>query len=77
MGLMTGAIGFSAAIIGGLGNFYGAILGAVVIAFLQTIGAVAMPFASSYKDVFMFGVVIVLITCWPTGLIKEQTSDRV
>ena len=58
MGLMTGAIGFSAAIIGGLGNFYGAILGGIIIAFLQTVGAVAMPFASAYKDVFMFAIVI-------------------
>ncbi|RTL55441.1 MAG: branched-chain amino acid ABC transporter permease [Bradyrhizobiaceae bacterium] len=77
MGLMTGAIGFSAAIIGGLGNFYGAILGGVVIAFLQTLGAVAMPFSSAYKDVFMFAVVIVLITWRPTGLISERVSERV
>lgn len=77
MGLMTGAIGFSAAIIGGLGNFYGAILGGLVIAFLQTLGAVAMPFASAYKDVFMFAVVIVLITWRPTGIISERASERV
>lgn len=77
MGLMTGALGFSAAIIGGLGNFYGAILGGVIIAFLQVIGAVAMPFASAYKDVFMFSVVIVLITWRPTGIISERVSERV
>lgn len=77
MGLLAGAIGFSAAIIGGLGNFYGAILGGLIIAFLQTFGAVAMPFSSSYKDVFMFSVVIALITWRPTGLIPERTSDRV
>jgi branched-chain amino acid transport system permease protein len=77
MGLLAGAIGFSAAIIGGLGNFYGAILGGLIIAFLQTFGAVAMPFASSYKDVFMFSVVIALITWRPTGLIPERTSERV
>jgi branched-chain amino acid transport system permease protein len=77
MGLMTGAIGFCAAIIGGLGNFYGAILGGVIIAFLQTLGAVAIPFASAYKDVFMFIVVIGLITWRPTGLIQEHSGDRV
>jgi branched-chain amino acid transport system permease protein len=77
MGLLAGAIGFSAAIIGGLGNFYGAILGGLIISFLQTFGAVAMPFSSSYKDVFMFSVVIALITWRPTGLIPERTSDRV
>jgi len=41
MGLLLGAIGFSAAVIGGLGNIYGAILGGFIFAFLQTIGAVA------------------------------------
>jgi branched-chain amino acid transport system permease protein len=77
MGLMAGAMGFCAAIIGGLGNMYGAILGGIMIAALQTIGAVAMPFASAYKDVFMFAVVIFLIAWRPTGLIGEKMSDRV
>ena len=59
IGLLLGVIGFSAAIIGGLGSIYGAILGGFVFAALQTIGAVALPFASAYKDVFAFAVVIV------------------
>ncbi|MDF1553815.1 MAG: branched-chain amino acid ABC transporter permease [Deferrisomatales bacterium] len=77
MGLMLGAIGFSAAIIGGLGNLYGAILGGFLFAALQTIGAVALPFASAYKDVFAFGMVIVFMAWRPTGLIAERISERV
>jgi branched-chain amino acid transport system permease protein len=77
MGLMMGAIGFSAAIIGGLGSFSGAVLGAFIFAFLQIIGSVALPFASSYKDVFAFAVVIILMTWRPTGLIGEKLSERV
>lgn len=77
MGLLLGLIGFSSAIIGGLGNLYGAILGGFLFAALQTIGAVALPFASAYKDVFAFGVVIALMAWKPTGLIAERTSDRV
>ncbi len=77
MGLMLGAIGFSAAIIGGLGNIYGAILGGFLFAGLQTLGAVALPFASAYKDVFAFGVVILIMAWRPTGLISEKTSERV
>ncbi|MEK9846112.1 branched-chain amino acid ABC transporter permease, partial [Thalassospira sp.] len=56
MGLLLGVIGFSAAIVGGLGNIYGAILGGFLFAGLQTLGAVALPFASAYKDVFAFAV---------------------
>ena len=77
MGLLLGAIGFSAAVIGGLGNIYGAILGGFIFAFLQTIGAVAMPFSSAYKDVFAFSVVIVLMAWKPTGLLAEKSSQRV
>src|SRR5829696_3059029 len=77
MGLLLGVIGFSAAVVGGLGNIYGAILGGFLFAALQTIGAVALPFASAYKDVFAFAVVILIMTLRPTGLIAEKTSERV
>jgi branched-chain amino acid transport system permease protein len=76
-GLLLGVIGFSSAIIGGLGNIYGAILGGFIFATLQTLGAVAMPFASAYKDVFAFGVVILIMAWRPTGLIGEKVSERV
>jgi branched-chain amino acid transport system permease protein len=77
MGLLLGVIGFSAAIVGGLGNIYGAILGGFLFAALQTIGAVALPFASAYKDVFAFAVVIAIMAWRPTGLIAEAQSERV
>jgi branched-chain amino acid transport system permease protein len=77
MGLLLGVIGFSSAIVGGLGNIYGAILGGFLFAGLQTIGAVALPFASAYKDVFAFGVVIAIMAWRPTGLIAEAESERV
>ncbi|MEQ6916146.1 branched-chain amino acid ABC transporter permease [Halomonas aquatica] len=76
-GLLLGVIGFAAAIIGGLGSIYGAILGGFLFAALQTIGSVALPFASAYKDVFAFAVVIMLMAWRPTGLIAERTSERV
>lgn len=77
MGLLLGVIGFSSAIVGGLGNIYGAIIGGFLFAALQTLGAVAMPFASAYKDVFAFGVVIFIMAWRPTGLISEKISERV
>jgi branched-chain amino acid transport system permease protein len=77
IGLYLGVVGFSAAIIGGLGNIYGAILGGFLFAALQTIGAVALPFASAYKDVFAFAVVIAIMAWRPTGLIPEKMSERV
>ena len=77
MGLLLGVIGFSSAIVGGLGNIYGAIIGGFLFAALQTLGVVAMPFASAYKDVFAFGVIILIMAWRPTGLISEKISERV
>jgi branched-chain amino acid transport system permease protein len=77
IGLYLGVIGFSAAIIGGLGSVYGAILGGFLFAGLQTIGTVLLPFASAYKDVFAFAVVIAIMAWRPTGLIQEKISERV
>jgi branched-chain amino acid transport system permease protein len=77
MGLLLGVFGFSAAVVGGLGNIYGAILGGFLFAALQTIGAVALPFASAYKDVFALAVIIAIMTWRPTGLIAEKSSARV
>jgi branched-chain amino acid transport system permease protein len=77
IGLYLGVVGFAAAIIGGLGSIYGAILGGFLFAALQTVGAVALPWASAYKDVFAFAVVIVIMAWRPTGLIREKISERV
>ena len=77
LGLYLGVIGFAAAIIGGLGSIYGAILGGLLFAALQTIGTVMLPFASAYKDVFAFAVVIAIMAWRPTGLIREKISERV
>jgi len=82
IGLLLGVIGFSAAVVGGLGNIYGAILGGFLFAGLQTIGAVLLPallpeVPSAYKDVFAFGAVILFMAWRPTGLIAERTAERV
>jgi branched-chain amino acid transport system permease protein len=82
IGLLLGVIGFSAAVVGGLGNIYGAILGGFLFAALQTIGAVTLPaifpgLPSAYKDVFAFAAVIGFMAWRPTGLIAERTAERV
>jgi len=76
MGLLLGVIGFSAAVVGGLGNLYGAILGGFLFAALQTLGAVWFS-VPAYKDVFAFALVILLMALRPTGLIAERTAERV
>lgn len=76
MGLLLGVIGFSAAVVGGLGNIYGAILGGFLFAALQTVGAIWFS-VPAYKDVFAFAAVIALMAWKPTGLIAEKSAERV
>ena len=76
MGLLLGVIGFSAAVVGGLGSVYGAILGGFLFAALQTLGAIWFS-VPAYKDVFAFAVVILLMAWRPTGLLAEQSAERV
>ena len=77
IGLYLGVVGFAAAIVGGLGSVYGAILGGFLFAGLQTVSTVLLPFASAYKDVFAFAIVIAIMAWRPTGLIQEKISERV
>ena len=77
MGLLLAVIGFTAAIVGGLGNIWGAIIGGYLFAGLQTFVVAAMPSMSDYKNVFAFILTIVLITWRPTGLLAERGSERV
>ena len=77
MGLLLAVIGFSAAIVGGLGNIWGAIIGGYLFAGLQTFVVAALPSMSDYKNVFAFLLVILLITWRPTGLLAERGSERV
>lgn len=82
VGLLLGVIGFAAAILGGLGNIYGAIIGGFLFAALQVLGSVALPalipdIPSAYKDVFAFAALIMLMAWKPTGLIAEKSSERV
>lgn len=76
-GLMLGIIGFCAAVVGGLGNIYGAILGGFLFALLQTIVVVAAPSFGVYKDVFAFGMIILIMVFRPSGLLGEAVSERV
>lgn len=77
LGLLLGVIGFSAAVLGGLGGLWGAVIGGFVFAFLQTAWVVVLPEQSGYKNVVAFGVIILLLTLRPTGLIAERKGERV
>lgn len=77
MGAIAGVIGFSAAVIGGLGNVYGAIAGGLLFGLLETFAAALIPGGSENKRVIAFFVVILFLVFKPTGILGEKTYERV
>ncbi len=67
---------FIAAVIGGIGNIRGAVLGGFVLAALNVVGAMVLP-VSSYKDIVVFAVLIVILLVKPTGLLGKKTVEKV
>jgi branched-chain amino acid transport system permease protein len=77
MGAMAGVIGFSAAVIGGLGNVYGAIVGGFIFALTESLSAAFIPKGSEYMDVIAFAVVIIFLVFKPSGILGEKMYERV
>jgi len=77
MGAMGAVIGFSSAVIGGLGNIYGAIIGGFVFAMTQALSAAFIPKGSEYQDVVAFGVLIIFLVFKPSGILGEKMHERV
>ena len=76
-GVQLGLIGFSAAVIGGLGSMSGAILGALAIAGIESLVQANIPDGASYRLVFVFLLVIVMLCLRPSGLLGKPVMEKV
>ncbi|MFA4912580.1 MAG: branched-chain amino acid ABC transporter permease [Burkholderiaceae bacterium] len=76
-GVQAGLIGFSAAVVGGLGCLGGAIVGSLLIAAIETIVQGYVPNGTSYRLVFVFALVIVVLIFRPAGLFGVQKVEKV
>jgi branched-chain amino acid transport system permease protein len=68
MGWVMAIKGFTAAILGGLGNVYGAAAGGYLLALLEVLIVAFFPQGSQYKDVFVFLILILLLVFRPSGI---------
>lgn len=73
IGATTGIRGFSAAVIGGYGNMYGAIVGGLLLAFVETFAAGYI--GSAYKDFVAFAVLMIFMFFKPTGIFNERAIE--
>lgn len=77
MGSMYGLKGFCAAVVGGLGNVYGAIVGGLMIAFVEVFVSAFIPGGTAYASVAAFLMVLVFMVFKPEGIIGEKTIEKV
>lgn len=73
----VGLIGFSAAVVGGLGSMPGAIVGSLLIAALDTFVQAVVPHGASYRLVFVFSLVIGILIFKPSGLFGKTIVEKV
>ena len=80
-GFTAGLIAFTAAVMGGIGNIKGAVLGGFIIGFIQQISDNRdeafgfLPLGSEWTPAIVFLYLILIMVFKPSGLLGEQTRD--
>ncbi len=75
MGLTFGLKAFTAAILGGIGNIPGAMVGGLLLGVIEAMGAAYISIA--WKDAIAFGVLILILIFRPTGLLGERVAEKI
>ncbi len=82
MGFLLGLKAFSAAVLGGIGNLTGAMLGGILLGVIEALGAGYIGdltggfLGSNYQDIFAFMVLILVLTLKPSGLLGSKSVER-
>jgi branched-chain amino acid transport system permease protein len=75
MGVSIGIKAFTATVVGGIGNIYGAVLGAFMIGLVENLGIMFIP--SGYKDAIAFFILIIFLIFKPQGLFGEKRETDI
>lgn len=76
MGVQPGLRAFIAAVVGGIGNLPGAVLGGLLIGVVETFAG-GIPGLSNYRDAIAFGILILILLFKPAGLLGRATIEKV
>ncbi|GAA5785442.1 branched-chain amino acid ABC transporter permease [Chitiniphilus shinanonensis] len=82
MGFMIGLKAFTAAVLGGIGNLAGAVVGGILLGLIESLGSGYLGdltggfLGSHYKDIFAFVVLIAVLIFRPSGLMGERVAER-
>ncbi|HYH67774.1 MAG TPA: branched-chain amino acid ABC transporter permease [Urbifossiella sp.] len=75
MGFQNGLYAFTAAVLGGIGNIPGAVLGGIVIGVVRSVGGAYV--GAEWSEALIFGILIVILVFRPTGLLGARTREKV
>jgi branched-chain amino acid transport system permease protein len=82
MGFIPGLKAFTAAVLGGIGNLAGAVVGGLLLGLIESLGAGYIGditggfLGSHYQDIFAFVVLIAVLVLRPSGIMGERVADR-
>jgi branched-chain amino acid transport system permease protein len=77
MGMMLGLKAFVAAVVGGIGNIGGAMLGGILLGLLETFGVAIFGIPTAMKDTISFGILILVLLLKPEGLLGKVVREKV
>ncbi|UCF94489.1 MAG: branched-chain amino acid ABC transporter permease [Desulfobacterales bacterium] len=75
VGFQAGLKGFTAAVLGGIGSIYGAMLGGILLGLTESLAVTFLP--AAYKDVVAFVILITVLIVRPWGLVGERIPEKV
>ena len=82
VGFFPGLKAFTAAVLGGIGNITGAMLGGIVLGLLEAFAASYLSiftrgaFGAEYKDIFAFAILIIILIFKPSGLLGQTVTQK-
>lgn len=77
MGLIPGFKAFIAAVCCGIGSVQGAMVGGLILGFMEIMIVAFFPALSGYRDAFAFVLLILILFVRPTGLLGEKLEDKI
>lgn len=76
IGFLPGIKAFTAAVLGGIGNIPGAMLGGLFLGIVESIGPPILGLSFQLKDVIAFGILVLILIFRPTGILGEILSEE-
>ena len=77
LGTMTGLKAFVAAVVGGIGNISGAMVGGIILGIVETFGVAILGIPQGYKDTIAFVILIIILLIKPEGLLGKVEKEKV